>query len=152
MDNNPDLLRQLETLRRQLENVDHSLGSAYDYIDRGMPNDDERQDTWEKIEGWRREEAHLKGQLTQLVTDVRQNNPDVIDRWADLHKTFYMEIKTRYEGADKFNVPSPEIANIFIESALKKWEQVSEGEKDYVLSIYSFISQHEDIYEKIFGD
>ena len=152
MDTIPDLIHQLETLRRRLEEVDHAVGSAYDYLDRGMPNDDERRETWKKIEGWKEEETHLKSQLIKLVAEVRQTQPGVIDLWVKLHKTFFTQIQTRYEGPDKLTVPNPEIANIFIDSALEKWEQVLIGEKDYVLSIYSFISQHEDIYEKIFSD
>jgi hypothetical protein len=152
MDKTPDLIHQLESLRRQLEDVDHAMGSAYDYLDRGMPDDTQRRETWKKIEGWREDEVQLKEHLIQLVAEVRKIEPDVITAWADLHKTFYSEVQTRYEDMDEITVPSSEIANIFINSALEKWEQVRAGNKDYVLSIRSFTSQHEDIYAKIFND
>ena len=152
MEKVPELLHQLESLRRQLEDVDHAMGSAYDYLDRGMPDEAQIQETWEKIDPWKEEAAQLKEQLTQLVAEVRQNNPDVITQWVNLHKTFYKRIKTRFEGPDSLAVPNPEIANIFIDSALEKWEQVRLGEKDYALSIRSFTGQHEDIYEKIFRE
>ena len=54
---------RLEALRQAIQDAEYATGSTYDYLDRGHPNEQQRQEAWAEIACSERRSAELKQQL-----------------------------------------------------------------------------------------
>lgn len=140
-------LHRLESLRRIVEAAEHEAGSLYDFLDRGRPDTEAAVETWGQINQGSGEAAEAKSQLAQLVSQLRQHSPALIDRWVDTHLAIYREI-LRLGRAGRDPMPlEPYVAA----QASAAWEQVRSGQRDFVIGNGYVMRHHQDIVAKHFG-
>ncbi|MFC1936460.1 hypothetical protein ACFLYP_02200 [Chloroflexota bacterium] len=146
-----ELIMELENLRRELVRVDHAIGDAYDYLDRGNPDEEQWQATWEQISDLQGKQGYLAKDLSNKVGEVHADDPGAIERWVDLHVEVYQRVRERFRTAEGETIPPREDAYLIINSALAGWEEVRAGKQFYVWTNRYLMEGHQDIVEDVFG-
>lgn len=75
----------LESLRREIDDLQGAAGSLGDYLDRGNPDPEERREAFESMERYRREAEEKRRRLRELVEKLRPAGPEVLKTWAEAH-------------------------------------------------------------------
>jgi hypothetical protein len=142
-------LHQLEQLRRQLEDANYAVGELYVYVDRGSPSDGQRQIAWGEIDQGSHRISSLEAALETLVAELRGDDPKLLEAWVEAHQAMYREIEAAYDGSEKVSTPiDPEVATFITNHAIRKWEEVRQGEATYVLGNRQLLQQHEEIVRR----
>jgi hypothetical protein len=116
-----------------------------------MPDDEQRNKTWEKIEAWKGEKLTLGGQLSAQVSELRESVPEVIDAWVDAHQEVYRRVRARYEQAQAQIYPAPEDAFLLADHAIESWEKIRAGESYYFWTNRYLMGEHMDLVAEVFG-
>lgn len=144
-------IRRLEMLRRHVETLEYLIGDAYDFLDRGLPDEYEREETWLNIKAWQDQYEIERNRLEQHVSRLRSSEPELIENWVDIHQEIYRQVKERYEQSQGFQYPPQDVAIMLVEVGIEKWEKVRHGDHFYVYTNRYLMRQHEDLILAGFG-
>ena len=126
---------QLEAIRQELDDLGSAIGSLYDYLDRGHPNEQEERDTHTRIDAYKREESETRAQFTELLSRLRSASPEIVKEWAQWHIGFCERIIA--ETADAKPQPNgyvsdAQVSNYVARETLAQWREVLAGTKDFI--------------------
>ena len=78
-------LQELETLRQKIAKMKHDIGSAYDYLDRGRPDEEQTQMVWLRISEWKSQEQTLMQRYLKKIHTAHSQDPQLLYQWATIH-------------------------------------------------------------------
>lgn len=131
---------RLEELRQQIEAAEHTSGSIADYLDRGNPGEQERQEARAVMERHFDLARDYKRQLEELVTSTRRDAPQALEIWIDAHQSACREILSENNSQDD----DQEIRLRLAQQALENWEKLRQGGAPYFHISGYFLSDYKD--------
>jgi len=140
-----DQAYQLEAIRQELDDTGSAIGSLYDYLDHGHPNEREERDTHARIDELKQEEAQTLEQFIELLSRLRSTSPEVVEEWARWHIGFCERIIA--ETADAKPQPTgyvsdAQVSNYVARETLGQWNEVLAGTKDFIWINSYFLWQY----------
>ena len=126
---------QLEAIRQELDDLGSAVGSLYDYLDRGHPNEREEREALARIAEYEQAAAESRAQLSKLLARLRIAAPDAVEEWVRWHIGFCERVIAETAGAG----PNPggyvsdaQVSNYVARETLAEWQKVLAGTEDYV--------------------
>lgn len=141
-------LQELETLRQQLEDLEHATDRLYDTLDRGHPDQEGALDAWRQIRAMQEKAGALKQQLAEQVAALRHGEPELLARWVARHQELCRQVQARYQGSDPWQVPEPALALHIARQGQADWAGVLSGERDYVIANPYLMDHHRDLSQQ----
>lgn len=132
---------ELEALRQQIEDAEFEAGSQSDYIDYGNPNEQKKKQAQEIIAQMMQKSGELKVHLRERIAAVRREKPQAFEEWTKVHKAVLERIITEQGSGARINLAK---------ATLKKWENVSTGELEYVGINWHFLKDYKAEIREVF--
>ncbi len=120
----------LETLRQRLDKIRNTIGTAYDYLDRGRPDAEQRVSATERIARMEAEGDALEARLAAEVYRLRVEAPAVIEAWIGLHLSVLDDVLA--ETADAAYLSRADVRHFVAEETVAAWRSVQDGARSYV--------------------
>lgn len=121
-------LQELEVLRQKIAKMKHDIGSAYDYLDRGRPDEEQTQMVWLRISEWKSQEQTLMQRYLKKIQTARSQDPQLLDQWATIHIGIYQDVIKELSCDADVNKTMIYIA----QTTLGQWQEFCRGVLDYV--------------------
>ena len=135
---------QLETLRQKIEDAEFQAGNQSDYLDRGNPNAAQAKHARELIAELDSQTRASNAELSQMLANVRSQQPQAIEEWVTLHVCILEKILE--ENATGTNaVARRNVAK----STLQEWEKVRAGEQEFVRINWYFLKDYKESVRSI---
>ena len=136
---------QLEKLRQQIEDAEYEISNQLDYLDRGKPNASQQKKAAETISRLQSHSKKLKSKLHDLILSVRRDKPEAVAEWGKLHKDILERILREKSTVSRNAVARQNVAR----STLNQWEQVLDGEQEYVNINWHFLKDYKAEVRKL---
>jgi hypothetical protein len=118
----------LESLRREIDDLQGAAGGLGDYIDRGRPSPAEAQEAFDSMERQRAEAGRLRARLQGLVEALRRDGPEILAAWADAHaRACRSLLLTLPDQSD-----DDKTARFVARATLEAWEKFPAGGETFI--------------------
>ena len=138
---------ELENLRQEIEEVDNESGSLSDYLDRGRPNEQQKEEAQANSAKHQSQSEQLRAQFHALITSVRASEPQAIEEWVQWHQNVCQRIIAE-PVHDRRKVTRQFVAK----DTLNQWDKVRRGEQEIVAINRVFLSDYFREAQKTFGE
>jgi len=138
-------VQQLETARREIEELQKKIGSAGDYLDRGRPGPEEKANTEAFIRENEPKAKALEAEFKTRLQTCKANHPEILAAWVQAHLDTLAEIITTTE-ADESGQKNNKTRLHVAKKTVDEWQEVLRGEKAY-FSINTYFMP--DYYERL---
>ena len=136
---------RLESLRQQAQAFETLAGSLYDYLDHGMPDEQQKLEAFTRISEYEHQAVMLKAQLSELLADLRADVPHVVEEWARWHMSICERIVAETAGAGPDSdglISDAQVRNYVAGQTLGEWQKVLEGAQDFVVINHYYLRDY----------
>ncbi|MBM3297077.1 MAG: hypothetical protein FJY83_05690 [Candidatus Aminicenantes bacterium] len=118
----------LESLRRDIDDLQGAAGSLGDFIDRGNPGPVEEREAFESMERYRRKADEKRLRLKNLVERLRVDCPEILGAWSGAHLRvcdYFLDSLPDKSDDDK-------TARYVARTTRKAWKRLPHGDETFI--------------------
>jgi hypothetical protein len=145
-----DRILELERVRLMVEAGRNMTGMLYDYLDRGLPTEEQQSLTWKALKSLEERDRRLSGEFGNLFRDTKESDPGAIGEWAGRHLRICSGVIMRGESRSS-GYPDPGLEVLFARKHRDEWGLVEAGETLCVVQHSLMMEYHRDLQEREFG-
>ena len=140
----------LEKLRLMIEAGGNMTGMLYDYLDRGLPSQEQASLTWTALKTLEERDRDLRDRFERDLDTVLRDDPGTVREWAGRHVAICSGVLQRGERGES-GYPDPRLEVLFARKYGEEWKRVASGEKLCVIQHSLMMQYHRDLQEREFG-
>lgn len=136
------IILNLEELRNNADARAHSIGSWFDYLDRGSPSEEDKTKTHKAIAEMEKAQEKARQKLRLIVENARIK--EVFAEWKALHVRVCRSIIEDAERED-----SPDTVRLYVaKETLTKWRTISAEHYDFFSINSYYLNDYNDYVKK----